>query len=406
MNTRIKVITSEEDYKEALLMLEELLNLDPDPESEEGEKLSLLSTLIKDYESSSFPNNIPDPIDAILFRMEQLNLKPVDLAKYMGSRSRVSEVLSRKRPLTLSMIRDLEAGLGIPAKVLINEPNNQLTEGRVTWSNSLIKEMKRREYFGTREVSEANISVLMGNFFGARENNQHFFGMLRKSYYSNPINKADRDALAVWSNYILKKAQSYQPSTVYIEGTVDLGFMQRLAKLSIKEDSPLQAINYLRNYGISLIIEPHFPQTYLDGATLILDKDHPVIGLTLRHDRLDNFWFTLMHELAHIYLHSTQDFTFFYDELDKIDSTNDYEKSADDLAIEVLIPRAVWDNSPARLIPSPMAAKSLADELGINIAIVAGRMRRENRYQYLNSIILNAKVRQYFPEIEWEVKNV
>jgi len=118
---KIKVIKTEKDYKEALKFANALMKSDPDPESADGEKLNLLVTLIADYEAKIVPVSLPDPVDAIMFRMEQANLEPNDLVKYIGSRSKVSEVLSRKRPLTLSMMRSLSAGLGIPAKVLLQE---------------------------------------------------------------------------------------------------------------------------------------------------------------------------------------------------------------------------------------------------------------------------------------------
>jgi len=116
----VGIIKTEEDYNKALMLIEELMDKDPEEDSEEGEKLNLLTALVQDYESKLFPESLPDPIDAILFRMEQQNLKPSDLVLYIGSRSKVSEVLSRKRSLTLSMMRALEAGLGIPAKVLLD----------------------------------------------------------------------------------------------------------------------------------------------------------------------------------------------------------------------------------------------------------------------------------------------
>jgi len=116
---KIKIIKTEQDYKEALKLLEELMGRDPNPDSAEGEQLNLLTTLIQDYEAKAFPETLPDPIEAIKFRMEQVGLKPADLIPYIGSRSRVSEILSGKRQLTLDMIRALETGLGIPAEVLI-----------------------------------------------------------------------------------------------------------------------------------------------------------------------------------------------------------------------------------------------------------------------------------------------
>lgn len=118
---KIKVIKTKKDYKKALQLVEELIKKSLDPNSEKGENLSLLAPLLQDYESKTFPESLPDPIDEILFRMEQQNLKPSDLVPYIGSRRRVSEVLSRKRSLTLPMIQALEAGLGIPAKVLVKE---------------------------------------------------------------------------------------------------------------------------------------------------------------------------------------------------------------------------------------------------------------------------------------------
>jgi HTH-type transcriptional regulator/antitoxin HigA len=153
-----------------------------------------------------------------------------------------------------------------------------------------------------------------------------------------------------------------------------------------------------------LIVEPHFPKTYLDGAAILINRDNPVIGLTLRYDRLDNYWFTLMHELAHIALHFNQDICLFYDEIEGIKAIeiDDKEREADAMAEEALLPKAKWEVSPARLIPSPMAAKSLANELGVNVAIIAGQIRyKGNKYMYLNKIVNEAKVRQYFPKEKW-----
>lgn len=115
----IKVIKSGEDYSHAIARLSALMTLDPDADSTEENELELLALVIEDYERKIVPATLPDPIEAILFRMDQMNLARKDLQPYMGSLSKVSEVLSRKRPLSLSMIRRLHSGLGIPAEVLI-----------------------------------------------------------------------------------------------------------------------------------------------------------------------------------------------------------------------------------------------------------------------------------------------
>lgn len=116
-----KVIHTEADHEAALKRIDALMEKDPDPASPEGEELELLSVLVERYEEKKYPMDLPTPMDAIRFRMEQQGLRPKDLVQYLGSPSKVSEVLNGKRPLTLAMIRRLHEGLGMPAEVLIGE---------------------------------------------------------------------------------------------------------------------------------------------------------------------------------------------------------------------------------------------------------------------------------------------
>lgn len=400
--SEIKVIKTEKDYREALDLIEILMSQDPDSESSEGEILGLLSTLVEDYESRAFPENLPDPIDAILFRMEQANLKPTDLVPFIGSRSKVSEILSRKRPLTLSMIRSLEAGLGIPLKVLLKETDEFRNTNDIVWSRFPLKQMESRGYFGNKPSKTSDIKALMEKFFQPIGSPANFFGMLRKTSYRS-TRPMDKHALVVWSAAVVRKAKKIKYTTTYKARSVDLAFMQKVAQLSTKDNGPILAQGFLKKHGIALVIEPHFPQTYLDGATIMIDKKHPIIGLTLRHDRLDNFWFNLIHELVHVSSHHNQNVNFFYDDMDSQSLNDIREKEADRLAGEALVSTSKWEVSPARLIPSSMAANSLAKELGVHIAIVAGKMRREgNKYVYLNKIINQAKVRKYFPREKWD----
>lgn len=114
-----KTIRTDEDHKAALERIEQIFNAEPG--TPEGEELDLLATLVCVYEKEQFPIGPPDPISAIRFRMEQAGLRQADLIPYIGSRSKVSEILSGKRNLSLSMIRALHKGLGIPAEVLLQE---------------------------------------------------------------------------------------------------------------------------------------------------------------------------------------------------------------------------------------------------------------------------------------------
>jgi len=115
----IHPIKTEKDYKKALKRLEQIF--DAKQGTKEGDELEILSILIEKYENENFPIDLPDPIEAIKFRMEQLGLKQTDLAEVIGFKSRVSEILNKKRKLTLEMIRRLNEYLKIPTNVLIQK---------------------------------------------------------------------------------------------------------------------------------------------------------------------------------------------------------------------------------------------------------------------------------------------
>ncbi len=117
-----QILKTDKQHREFLAEVERLAALDPDPESAQGLRLELLAKLVEDYEKTRFAFAKPDPIDAILFRMEQQGLKQKDIAPYLGGKNRASEVLSRKRSLTLPMIRSLYKKLDIPPGLLIREP--------------------------------------------------------------------------------------------------------------------------------------------------------------------------------------------------------------------------------------------------------------------------------------------
>lgn len=115
----IKPIRSEKDYQDALNRLEVIF--DAKKGTKAGDELEILSILIDKYENDNFPIPMPDPIEAIKFRMEQMGMKQKDLAEVVGFKSRVSEILNKKRKLTLDMIRKLSATLHIPTEVLVQD---------------------------------------------------------------------------------------------------------------------------------------------------------------------------------------------------------------------------------------------------------------------------------------------
>lgn len=116
---KIKPIRDEKDYQNALERLEVIF--DAKRGTEEGDELEILSILIDNYENEHFPIEMPDPIEAIKFRMEQMGMKQKDLEEVFGFKSRVSEILNKKRKLTLEMVRKLNTTLQIPTEVLIQD---------------------------------------------------------------------------------------------------------------------------------------------------------------------------------------------------------------------------------------------------------------------------------------------
>src|SRR3989344_1609855 len=397
---KIKVIKTEKDYKEALAMVEELMNRAPEPGSEDADKLSLLATLVEDYESNIYPESLPDPIEAIKFRMEQADLKPADLVPYIGTPGRVSEILSGKRQLTLDMVRAISTGLGIPSKVLIQKSSRNFKSQK--WSTGLVRIMERRGYFGKKTLKKYDASELISGFF-AQFNNLQPSALYRKtSFRITP--RTDNRALLAWGLRVSQKAEKIKVTVKYKKGTVNLAFMQEVVRLSAKNKGPLLARDYLKKHGIKLVIEPHLPKTHLDGATLLTNKDTPVIGLTIRHDRPDNFWFTLMHELAHVALHYDNGIEYFYDEelQDKDGAEIDpKEKEADTLAEETILPKSKWETSAARTTPNQFSTEDLANELNIQTAVIAGMIRfKHQNFYYLNKIVndKNLSIKKCFAE--------
>ena len=404
----IRVIKSEDEYKVALAEVERLIDRNPPGGTPEADKLEILTLVIQSYEQQRIGARAHDPIEAIKFRMEQQNLTPRDLVPFFGSRSKVSEVLSRKRPLTLSMIRALHSGLGIPAKALLQQQSLfDFEERTVEWDRFPLQEMIAHGWIKQKaENPHRQSERLLRDFFAPLGSVREALAMYKQTRRVRSARQIDEYALTAWTARIVIRALEVPPPIRYKPGTVDLRFMQELTRLSTFDTGPRLAQEYLSRFGISLIVESHLPKTHLDGAAILIGGDRPVIGLTLRHDRIDNFWFVLTHELAHISRHLGKEASSFYDDLDVGDQGDDREKEADQLAGEALIPGAEWRKSPARSLRTPDAAQHLANRLRIHPAIVAGRIRHHHKsFRVLNQLVGHGQVRRLFPEVYWPSGN-
>jgi len=397
VHTMITSIKSDADYQRALSEIERLMDRSPQPGSPEGDQLNVLSLIVQDYEQRQLVDLSVDPVDAIKFRMEQMNLSPRDLVPLIGSRSKVSEILSGKRQLTLSMVRALHKGLGIPANALLQEPSLfDITEETIDWGRFPIAEMKTRGWLSKDALMLRDAKSIVEKFLAPLGGSWAAAALYKRTQYVRSARQMDQYALAAWKARVCIKAIANSPSQKFTRSRLTMEFLRELARLSIHETGPRKAADYLRNIGISLVVEAHLPETYIDGAAILVSEAHPVVGLTLRHDRIDNFWFVLMHELVHIQRHLGE-IVAFYDDLDVDDVSNEFEREADQYAGEALIPEAEWLQSPARNLRTAEAVQHLADRLQIHPAIVAGRIRHHYKsYRVLNRLVGQGGVRRLF----------
>jgi len=150
-----------------------------------------------------------------------------------------------------------------------------------------------------------------------------------------------------------------------------------LAKLSALEDGPELVREALAELGIAFVVLDHLPGTYLDGAAMCRRSDNvPIIALTRRHDRLDNFWFTLLHEFMHVVLHLAPDRPLIVDDLE-VRGEDEFEDEADRHAQAALIPPKIWSRNNSQDFDLEDVART-AREASVHPAIVAGRWQREH----------------------------
>lgn len=378
----IKIIQNEQEHQQALERLMELMDADPVSGSSDADDLDLLALLIEHYEQKNHPIQLPTPIEAIKFRMEQQGLLRKDLIPFLGSASRVTEVLNGTRKLSIKMIRKLNKGLGISADVLIQEPiQEKAMENELDPNLFPLSEMKKRGYFEgviatlpeLKEYAAEHITRLLESVPGGMSLEP---AMLRTSAHLNDNNKeANPFAIWAWQVRVLQKAQEELLTLNYKSGTVDLDWMVKLAQLSWSAQGPNLAKEYLNSHGIHLIFEEHLPKTYLDGAVCRSSNGNPVIALTLRHNRLDNFWFTLMHELAHIALHFDETEKWFIDDLDA-ERCDIKEQEADALAEEAL---QLKNESVINCNANTEEINLVAKKLSISPCIIAGSFRFQSK---------------------------
>lgn len=404
----LKVIKTNEQYQMYLSEIEELLSIEFDANSPNHDRLDHLTVLVESYERSNYKIEPISPIDAIKFRMSELGLKQVDLAPYLGTKSRVSEILSGKRPLTVSMIKALCIGLGIAPQTLLGleseaEYTTKPNKEDIDWSKFPIKEMVAKGWIDNIiSSSKSSIENKVRDFISAL-GADNSYAAFKRTLSGDAYSPSSKYKLYAWVARVIQKSREKHDSLpLYNHDFIDKDFLKQIAHLSWLEQGPILAIELLEKNGICVIIEPALKGTCVDGAALKDTNGRPVIGLTLRHDRLDNFWFTLLHEVVHIWKH-VNDTNVFIDDLEhQTDIENKTEAEANRIARDTLIPRITWKRSDAYLSPSTSSIEKLSRELKIHPSIIAGRLRKETgNYNLFSELVGYGELRKLFPSNEW-----
>ena len=393
---KIKIIKTEKEYKAALDRIDELFDI---PEGDPNEdELELLYMLVEKYEDEKYKMELPDPIEAIKFRMEQSGMSRKDLAKYIGSMSKVSEVLNRKRPLSLSMIRALNEGLGIPAEILLKDTTKKLSSKKFDPSKFPFAEMFKRGYFKTayKSIHEAKEygEECLAELFSIFKDHRHEF-CFRKS--QAPL--GDSNALMAWQAKALNITSSDELPDFDMDAfKAGIGRIVRLSYFPSGISLVKEALNKI---GVHFVILKHLPKTKLDGACFFSTDGNPAVAMTLRYDRLDNFWFTLLHELGHIYHGDLKgDVKCIMDDTETGQSKDKTELRADKFARDSFIPQRTWNTRKDKFIKKAELI-DFAEELEISPAVVAGRIRKERKdYSKFSELVGQGKVRELLKEIE------
>lgn len=312
-------IRTEEDHEAALERVSELMDVlsSPngqieDPDHPARIELDSLVDLIQLYEQRHYPIGPLSAVDTIRVVMEERELEPEDLASIIGSRAEASEVLSGRRKITAPMAHALHKALRIQMSTLLRDPAT-LDHDPLSGMNPRefpLKTMAKRGWI--LDVPESEIEYYAEELLRILVNRADADDPYTDWFHADACNSRlsadlDQRAFAAWRWQVLALARELRLEAFYNPGTVTPDFLRRVAKLSASENGPLLAEKLLAEHGIPLIILPHLPGAPLDGATLRSADRRPVIGLTIRGNRADEFWFCLLRELAHVALHIDAD---------------------------------------------------------------------------------------------------
>ena len=330
---------------------------------------------------------------------ERLGMKEQQIQRYEAEKYSSA---SLRRILEVSSCLNLKLTEAVRLQAGVGEVENSSQGSQLNFDKFPLKEMYRRGWFedfvGSLQDAEDKAHELLDGLLIWLGSDQ---AQALHRMHIRAGGVLDSYALLAWEARILQLAHTRIVTAIYDPSSITTEWLRKLASLSVHSDGPRLAVDYLASAGIALVVEPHLQRTYLDGAAFLSEKG-PVIGMTLRYDRLDNFWFVLFHELAHLVLHfnSESHQRTFFDDLEA--RPDELEKEADEFASDSLLPLAVWEGCVARFFRTKENIEKVASSLPISPAVVAGRIRNEaENYIILGDLIGIGEVRKHFQEVHF-----
>lgn len=334
-------INNEMELENANKRLAELI--DAPKGSREKEEFQTLLDLVIEYENYHHPIEGPYAVGMIEYRLEKANLTKSDLIPLIGSKSIVEEVLERKRPLTIPMVRALNKHLGIDLESLVSDEEIDENEG-VDSSKFPIAAMKKLGWLPRSEKSDEDLLISFIEQTGGLVQIPRSYSIKNFDARRNAL--TDIYALQAWCQKVVGEALTKYPSRRFEKNTINQEFIQSIASLSRLDNGPQQAIHCLSKAGIALVYVEQLPDMYVDCAIVKATDGSPVIGITLRNDNLDSFWFSILHSVAHIWKHFSEVHYFFVDDFDikECHCNVDWsvENEADQIALRALNEIEEW----------------------------------------------------------------
>ena len=348
---KITSIRSVQDLNQANDRLDQLLNSSEG--SPEREEYRSLFKLVAEYQDYNFPIKIPHGIGMIEFRLENSDLSKDDLVPLIGSKAKVSAVLSGEEPLTIPMVRALNKHLGVDLESLVGYHVIDEADG-IDWRKFPTKAMKELGWFSAPSKSDkALIEKLIESAGGLVRIPRTY---CRKNFDARRNALTDIYSLQAWCQKVVGTAVAHPPANRFDKSPLGKEFLTSVASLSKTEDGPRRAIATLSEAGIALVYVEQLPEMYVDCAVMRAKEGFPVIGLTLRDESTDSFWFSVLHSVAHIWKHLSELHYFFVDDFDikQCHCNVDWslENEADNIAYEAL----GWQTEVARSHEKPRIA--------------------------------------------------